>query len=300
MHELVVGVDAGGSHTVAALASQERVLRAIAGEAANPNVVGVEAAALAIAEVIERVLDGETPAAICAGVAGAGSEAIQDRLREMLGHAFPRARVAVTHDARIALRAVIPEGDGVVLIAGTGSIAYAEANGRALRAGGYGYLLGDEGSGYAIGAAALRRLLVAAESIAPEGPMLRQLADHVGARARPEILARIYQSAEPVATIAACAPIVLRHASAGDADALAIVERAADALSALIVAVAQGFNNGAIAVGFSGGLLRENSPLTDGLAQRLAVAPLDLRVVPERREPYYGALTEALRLLAPS
>jgi N-acetylglucosamine kinase-like BadF-type ATPase len=276
MHELFVGVDAGGSHTVAALARGERVLRTIAGDAANPNVVGLEAAAAAIATSIERVVEGDSPAAIAAGVAGAGTEQTRERLLALLRTRFPNARIAVTHDARIALRAVIPQGDGAVLVAGTGSMAYAEVGDRHFRAGGYGYLVGDAGSGFAIGAAAVRRIVEQGDR---------------------DLLASIYRSASPVAEIAAYAPAVLQDAARGEPRATAIVRHAAAGLVELIRSVVAQSGAPALALGFAGGLLREPSVLTESLECRIAEASLGVRILPARKEAYLGALSEARRLL---
>ena len=124
-----------------------------------------------------------------------------------------------------------------MLIAGTGSIAYAEIGAATFRAGGYGYLLGDKGSGYAIGAAALRHLLAEMEIGSAKNAMLVELAAHLGVNDRSEYLARIYQSATPVADIAACAPLVLRHAERGEELSTGIVQQAAQGLCELIARV---------------------------------------------------------------
>ncbi|MGC9992726.1 MAG: BadF/BadG/BcrA/BcrD ATPase family protein [Candidatus Cybelea sp.] len=300
MHGVFVGVDAGGSHTIAALARGEELLRTVAGPGANPNLIGIEAAAQSIERCVARVLEGESPAAIGIGVAGAGGERIAALLRASLSRAFPGARIALCHDARIALRAALPEGDGLVLIAGTGSIAYAEIGEKTFRAGGYGYLLGDKGSGYAIGAAALRQLLAAMERGAADNAMLGELAAHVGTSDRSGILARIYQSSMPVADIAACAPLVLRHAAGGDELSTGIVQRAAQSLCELIRRVTLRCPTHALPVVFSGGLLREGNALTQALERRIAAASLDVRVLPGRVEPCIGALYEARRLMAAS
>jgi N-acetylglucosamine kinase-like BadF-type ATPase len=272
---LFVGVDAGASHTVAALARGHELVRTVDAETANPKVVGVSDAAQMLARSIEGVLDGDRAAAIVAGVAGAGSAAMQDELRRLLERRFAGVPIAVTHDARIALRAVLPQGDGIVLIAGTGSIAYAEVDGRGLFAGGYGYLLGDRGSGYAIGAAALR--------------------DRIDAGDR-ELLARIYRGPAPVAEIAAHARSVLEAASAGDDRALQIVHEAAEGLLGLVRGVLEACGRPSLPLVFSGGLLRERNALAQRLLQRLGEERLDVNVLETRSEPYVGALAEARRL----
>ena len=97
--------------------------------------------------------------ALVVGAAGAGDTVIASALESALRAYFPRGTIVVHDDAEIALRAAVPHGDGVVLIAGTGSIAYARVGEEVHRAGGYGYLLGDDGSGFAIGRAALAQML---------------------------------------------------------------------------------------------------------------------------------------------
>jgi glucosamine kinase len=298
MHGLFVGVDAGGSHTIAALARGDELLRTVAGPGANPNLIGLDAAAASIERSIARVLEGEIPDAIAVGVAGAGEETIAALLRASLSLSFPGARFALCHDARIALRATIPEGDGLVLIAGTGSIAYAEIGEATFRAGGYGYLLGDMGSAYAIGATALRQLLAAMERGSVENAMLADLADYVGTNDRSALVAGIYQSATPVADIGACAALVLRHAAVGEELSTGIVQSAAQSLCELIVRLTLQCPARALPVAFSGGLLRERNALTQALEQWIANASLDVRVLAARVEPCIGALHEARRLTA--
>ncbi len=281
-----------------ALARGDEVLRAIAGDSANPNLLGVDAAAAVIVNCVERVLDGQAPAAIGAGVAGAADERIRERLRAVLNERFPAARIAVTHDARIALRAAVPEGDGLVLIAGTGSIAYAEIGGEAFRAGGYGYLLGDAGSGYAIGSQAVRQLLTGVESGLSVGSFFADLASHIGADEPSAVLARLYRSATPVADVAACAPIVLRHAAAGDDLATAIVRRAVEGLYDLMDRIVRRHATSALRVALSGGLLQDRNAIADGLEQRIAASALDVSLVEARVQPFVGALAQARRLVA--
>jgi N-acetylglucosamine kinase-like BadF-type ATPase len=276
---LFVGVDAGGSRTIAAMARGPQLVRTVEAKPANPNVVGLDDAAQVVANAIESVLAGACADAIVAGIAGAGSENVQDRLRGCLETRFPGVPIAVTHDARIALRAVVHADDGIVLIAGTGSIAYAEVDGSSLFAGGYGYLLGDRGSGYAIGAAGLREQVDAGDR---------------------ELLARLYRLPSPVVEIAGHARIVLEQAADGDAYALRIVHEAAEDLLELIASIVEKCGRPGLPLAFAGGLLRERNALSQRLEQRIAEEWLDVTVVDERAEPFAGALALARELAAVS
>lgn len=262
MPQLVVGVDAGGTHTIAAVADTARIHRRVCGAAGNPNVAGLERAAEEIADCIERALDGAVACAIVAGVAGVGELEVRDALERELASRFPRVPLLVVPDALVALRAVIAEGDGIVLIAGTGSIAYAQCGGRTLRAGGYGYLRGDPGSGYAIGAATL--------------PNATELS---------------------VRGVAERAPAVLRAAAAGDERAAAIVEEAANGLHQMLCTVVEECRTPGLPLVLAGGLLREPNALTVALERRIAASRMPVRVLAERRAPYVGALLLARQMV---
>ncbi|MGC1381583.1 MAG: BadF/BadG/BcrA/BcrD ATPase family protein [Candidatus Baltobacteraceae bacterium] len=250
------------------------------------GVVGVDAGA------------SHTVAAIAVGTAGAGTPEMQQAMAAALAGRFPGTRIVVTDDASIALRAAIPHGDGFLLIAGTGSIAFAEIQGVARRAGGYGYLLGDEGSGFAIGAAALALMLRVFEGRARREPMAAALAKRIDAQNPRDAIARIYQSPAPVAAIAACAPLVLEHAARGEPGARKIVQRAALELFELLSGIAKGLEDDSLPLAFSGGLLRSNNLLTYLLETRIANEFPNLCVVKSAAEPYLGALVRARGLLA--
>lgn len=296
---VVVGVDAGGTGTVATCnAGATRSLSARYGPG-NPSVYGVERSAGVIASAVEDALGGRKPDAIAVGAAGAGREQVAGALRTALEKRFPGARICVVDDARIALRAAVPHGDGIVLVAGTGSIAYGEVAGRCYRAGGYGYAFGDDGSGFAIGSAALRRLTRWFEGRVPADAMLEALAAQLGVRTAADVAARVYGDIAPVAAVAALAPIVIAHAGLGERTASEIVQAAAGELFELIRTIwrAADVGDSDMPVGLGGGLLHENSMLTFLLETRLAneLPPAHIRKGAASSD---GALALARELLA--
>lgn len=260
MQRILVGVDAGGTRSTAALSIDGTVVRTYGGGAGNPNVAGVDGAADAIAACVARVLGDMEASVIVAGVAGTGKTELRRALTAQLQERFPRSRVEVCHDASIALRAVIPNGDGIVAIAGTGSIVYAEVGEQRVRAGGEGYRSGDPGSAYAIGLAALDR-----------------------------------PHAASIAEIAEYARNVVQKAGEGDAAAAAILDDAANALYRMIEEVALHCPP-KTPLAFSGGLLRERNVFAQRLERRIADSALPVRVVEERVEPYVGALARAAQI----
>jgi glucosamine kinase len=299
MSRIVVGVDAGGTSTVAAVAKDGRFLRAHQAVAANASSKGIEAASNTIAQAILAALDGALPDAIFVGAAGAGRSEVAQGIEQTLQSRFPEARVRVRDDGYIALRAVVPEGDGAVLVAGTGSIAYAQRGDREFRCGGYGYLFGDEGSGFAIGNAALKVLLRALDERVPRDAFAQSLAAELRVETTVDALTRIYSDSNPVALVASLAPFVIEAANAGDRTATKIVQGAAQDLSELAKAIVKraGLAESGAPLVFAGGMLRRNSLLTYLLETRLRNDLPQMPIHKEDVEPYAGALAAAERLL---
>jgi glucosamine kinase len=299
MPRIVVGVDAGGTSTIAALAQDGHLIRTHEGGAANASSRGVEAASDTIAQTITAALDGGIPAAIFVGAAGAGREEIAQLIQETLTSRFPGARIAVRDDACIALRSAVPSGDGLVLIAGTGSVAYAEHDGVAFRAGGYGYLLGDEGSGFAIGSAAVRLLLRAYDERGPFTQLAHDIAAGLQAQSAMDVLARVYGNQQAVALIASLATIVMEAANRGERSANKIVQNAALELAQTVTVLAKrsGLAQTEAPVVFSGGLLRENTLLTYLLETHLRNEVPSMPIYKGDVAPYVGALAQAQALL---
>jgi len=145
MSRLAVGVDAGGTSTTVSISRDGGATKTISGEGASASALGAPEAARRIGDLIVQAVGGETADTIVVGAAGAGRSDVASALQKILAQRFAGAGVRVVDDAQIALRATVPEGSGIVLIAGTGSIAYGEHGSQSFRAGGYGYLLGDDG-----------------------------------------------------------------------------------------------------------------------------------------------------------
>ena len=201
-----VGVDAGGT-SIECVVEQDGEVRTARGEAANVRTAGVARAAERIAATVRSALRGDVFDALAAGAAGAGDFVLARALEVALRAYFPGAAVAVFDDAEIALRAAIPQGDGAVLIAGTGSIAYARVGEKVHRAGGYGYLIGDDGSGFAIGRAALAQLLRWYDGRAAHSELFDAMRAQLGVHDAQELLRCVYGEPHPVAIVASIAPL---------------------------------------------------------------------------------------------
>ena len=291
---VAVGVDAGGSGTRAGVSRAGAFVRSADGPAANASSAGVAAAAGVIVATIREALAGERPDAIVVGAAGAGRDAVAHSLEDAIGAAFRPALVSVGDDARIALRGAIPDGPGIVLVAGTGSIAYAEHGDRRVHVGGLGYLAGDEGSAFAIGMAAVRAYGRVLDGRARDDETTALVAGALAAPNRDAYLAALYDRPLVPATIAALAPSIIAFAGTGNRVATKIVQQAALELGDLVKAVAKlaDLTDASPAVALTGGLFAENSLLSYLVETRL-VGDLPGATILRGGD---GAVTGALRL----
>lgn len=202
--------------------------------------------------------------ALVVGASGAGREAERTELQAALQHQRLAWRVLVTTDAELARAAAFEGGPGVLLIAGTGSIAIArDANGVSRRVGGLGWRMGDQGSAYWIGARALEAVGAMHDGLGT----VTHLAEALCTAAKvPGIAGLIQWSASAVPDqVAALGPAVLACAAAGDPVAANVRESAVIALVQLAVAAGAA----RLPVAMSGGLLAPDRPLRERVATAL-------------------------------
>ncbi len=300
----VLGLDGGGSHTICLIVDGEgrELGRAMAGPC-NHQSVGLEAATRALAEAVasaRRAANDPLLAAACLGMAGLDRDEDLRLIRQMVEPLLPGIPVEVVHDSEVALAAATGgRRFGVIVIAGTGSIAVGfDAGGRRARAGGWGYLLGDEGSGYDIARRGLNAATRADDGRAPATSLTERLVKAADAASFEDLANRIYLDHWTVGQVAALAPAVLAAADEGDAVASEIVTGAANelALAARAVIAKLGMEGLVFDVVLSGGIFR-GSPSLVGLVGRevKAFAPR-AAVILLQHEPAYGAALIALQL----
>jgi glucosamine kinase len=232
----VLGIDAGGTKTRALLAEETgRVLGRGHGGGANLKTHGE----LEVEKVLHRVIEeaeseaNAKPDAVALGIAGADRPEDHAVLRTILRRMGFRQRVLVTNDARVAFVAGSPSRVGLALICGTGSIAWGQnAAGEIARAGGWGWHLADEGSGFWIGARAVRAALRGADGRGPGTALAEAVREHFGIGSVEEIVRIVYDGEFPRHQIAMLAPRVAGAAAAGDAVAGGILDEAAEELAA--------------------------------------------------------------------
>lgn len=238
----VLGIDAGGTKTVCQLADDQGLVLAEArGGGANLQASGELEVEKVLHQVMANALEdrGVAPAAICLGMAGVDRDSDLAVIRGIMARIGHTAKILVVNDALIALEAGVDDAPGIVIIAGTGSIVYGRnAQFEAVRAGGWGYLLGDEGSGYWMGRLALRAVVREADRRGRATALTPRVLGHFNVARPSDLIHEVYAHALRPTAIAALARHVQTAATEGDAVATGIIESGAQALVSAAEAVA--------------------------------------------------------------
>jgi glucosamine kinase len=306
MSRVVVGVDGGASRTRATVADERGTpLASVEGGPSAVRPGEIERSASVIADVVAQGLHAAgvgdaMPSVLCAGIAGVGREPERQALWQALVGRELADDVVVRTDATIALDDAFGDGAGILLIAGTGSVAHGRGpTGIVARCGGWGPVCGDEGSGAWIGRRVLSVVTAAVDGREPEtalpGLVLTaaelQSADDLiawGARATP-------------ADLASLAPVVLQSADNGDQRAITLMSIACEELVIHIRTLARKLfvdERAAVPVALAGGLLSRRSSLRARVEHRLKSIVPGAQVDPRDVDAARGAVRGALRILS--
>ena len=295
----VIGIDAGGTKTVGLLADETgRIVGEARGTGANLQTHGELEVEKVFDGIMESLGHREKVAAVCLGIAGVDRPHDEEVIRGILRRLGYRETARVVNDAAIALVAGAEQRVGIVILAGTGSIAYgADRTGRTARSGGYGFLLADEGSGYWLGHQALRAAVRSADGRGPRSLLGDLVFESLGVRSVAEMVPIVYEKGLPKYRIAAHAGLVQRASDAGDAVAAALLEEAAVelALAARAVSGRLSLGDARYRVVLAGGVFKACPSLHGRIEACLGLPGAEL--VPLRVEPAQGAVTLALDLL---
>jgi glucosamine kinase len=301
--DFVLGFDGGGTKTECiALDADGRIAGQGQAGASNPLRVGYDAASAALQMAAAGAISTAKRSAhevrgVCAGLAGAGRANVAEEMRLRLARIWSKAAIQVTTDADAALEAAVGNGPGVVLIAGTGSIALGRnSNGELSRAGGYGVWVGDLGSAHDIGRSAVAAACRARDFSGSATTLGELVMFATKCRDWDDLIEKI--AAGPAAVFTRLVPAVMQAAEEGDAAAREILMHAALDLANLALAVIGrlGMKDTEFRVARTGGVFDRSYILdsrVDDLIVRVAPhAHVNLLAEP----PALGAARLALRL----
>lgn len=309
-----LGIDGGGSKTTCAVGDESSLLATVTVGASNVTRVGETGAREVLQQAIREAcraagIDPQLVLRACVGAAGAGRPEIAGIVRNIVAE-IVLGKIEVVGDMEIALTAAFGTGPGVIVVAGTGSIAFGrDAQGRTARAGGWGFAVSDEGSAHWIGRAAVSAVLRAADQAGDEGVehdrewAASRLCRELKTAWSVESLEQLARTANTNADFAVRFPAVLAAAEAGDAVAREVIAQASSELAQLAGIVLRRLFPGQrsttlsdVPMAMAGGVFRHAAMIRELFYNEVRGANPDVALNPEVVDPVQGALQMARRV----
>ena len=286
---MIAGIDGGGTSTRLELRDDaNRPVQRLTFGPFNISAVGEAGVRSVLRELCEAV-DVRAIDRLCVGGAGVSFAGLRELLLDELGaHGFAGG-LTLCSDGEIALRGAM-DGPGGILIAGTGSVAFGRnAAGESARVGGWGHLIDDVGSGYALGRDALAAAVQTGDGRMQAHALRAAVLEKIGGQGTPDILNYVYYSGRDKSAVAALASCVLACAAEGDEASREILSRNAAELTRIVRALAQRLCMERPRVALLGGLLQNDTPYAQVVRGQLAA-------VCEPAAPEHDALWGAAQL----
>jgi glucosamine kinase len=307
--QFVIGIDGGATKTAAMLSDLSgNVLAEETGGPSNPQVVGFEKVGEVIVGLVGELAGrsgGKTNDVISliAGLAGAGRDGDKEQVKAAIAsearkRKFVMGHVGIETDGRIALEGAFKGKPGIIIIAGTGSFALAKDHkGATHRAGGWGRILGDEGSGYTIGRDGLNAVTKHLDGRGKRTLLTELIDSRYGLSNHEKIIGAIYRSNFDVATIA---PLVIEAAEAKDAECQRILNKATfelfEHVRVLVNRIEESKGARAkIPVAFIGSLISNENVYRKILTQKITFSMPQVSVIVPEASPTYGAVLLSIR-----
>lgn len=300
----VAGVDGGGTKTAVTVADVKgTVVHTFTSGAINYNGQDEESVRTSLRNIfatIAEVCGGlEHCVQVCIGAAGVSNPTVIPRLEANVRECGYEGGLTITGDQATALWGAHGKAVGVILIAGTGSICYGQNEaGQSHRAGGYGHLIDDEGSGYSIGRELLSAVVRAHDGRLPATPITGMVYQQLQMESIQQLIRFVYDQRTNKKDIAALAPILSQACALGDKTALSIADKCARSLCELVVPVVEKLGLQAGTVAMAGSVLLKNSEVRNGFTALLAERYPGMQCMAAEKDAAYGAVLLALGKLA--
>ena len=300
----VLGIDGGGTKTAGVIAdSNGKVVAKATVGPSNPNSVDLISIEKELAKMFE-VLRSQSEEAflqikhVFAGMSGGDHLSIRSKLNNIVITLLPHTSVTIHNDAITALYSGTLGKPGIVQIAGTGSITYGlNKKGELGRVGGWGYLLGEKGSGYALGNDGLKMAFLAHDGLGEETILTELILEHLGAQSLPDIIHTVYHARNTKEWIASLSKIVVNAADHGDKVARNIIKKHAqymgESISCLINKMF--IENESIPVVLTGGLFNRIDLFHGTIEETLKSLDINAELSIPKIEPVGGAVVAALK-----
>lgn len=306
MNTYIIGIDGGGTKTIAVLTdTRGNVVARQAASASNFQVLSHEQFRNVIVTLIDALLEKSgiqrnQVAAAFLGIAGVGRDEDKSMAKSIIEESQTVGNITVDNDAVGALAGAFAGKPGIILIAGTGSICFGRtSDGKLIRSGGWGYLLGDEGSGYYIAQQGIIAALKDLDGRGEKTALRETFEKHFQIASINEVVPIIYQKKFTRTEMAALAPLVFAAAEKEDDVAVEIVIRAATELGKMVNAVVAGMNlrSELICLALEGSIFKHKEHLVSAFENEIRKFNHRLEIVSPLFEPALGGVILALEML---
>jgi N-acetylglucosamine kinase-like BadF-type ATPase len=303
MKRYVAGLDGGGTKTAVTVADEKGlVVHAFTSGAINYNgqdEVSIRNSLQEVFDTIAKVCGGlEHCAQVCIGAAGISNPTVITRLEMNIRECGYQGEIFITGDQETALCGAHDSEYGIILIAGTGSICYGKnESGLSHRAGGYGYLIDDEGSGYSIGRDLLSALVRANDGRLPQTAVTGMVYEQLQMESVQQIISFVYDKRTNKKDIAALAPLLSEACSLGDKVALSIAKKSACSLFEIVVPVVEKLSLQEGNLAMAGSVLLKNSFVQTTFVEMLKQSYPDMHCMNAKKDASSGAALMALNRL---
>ena len=303
--EYVIGIDGGGTSTIGILADLEgNIYIQSRNGPSNFHVVGIDEATTVIRNVIEILMAG-TPypsfpvRAICLGLAGVDTEKDAELMKRQVESLNVAKQVYVFNDTEIALIGGVGGERGVVVVAGTGSAAFGcDGKGHKVHAGGWGWILGDEGSAFRIGQQGLKAVIRALEGRGEYTCLIDNLIQRWKLRDRDELVSALRARTWSRIDVASMAEWVAMTASSGDNVAQQIMRRAGEELGLLAISVIRQLQiEDEFRIVLTGGVFQAGEIVIEPMKQKVKSIAPSAQLTSPLYPPVLGAVFMAWRML---
>lgn len=302
MNSYVLGLDGGGTKTELAAAQNGKELFRIRGGAINLNGLPrnqvEENLATLLKQAQQKMGQGAHCAAVCVGAAGISNPSVIPAITEITKKAIPEALVSVVGDQDTALAGAHSGGEGILIIAGTGSICIGKnAAGKTHRTGGLGHIIDDLGSAYDIGRQILSAVVSASDGRAPKTPLTDMVYSELGITEIRGLVEYVYKPGQGKDAIARFSALLPTAAKQGDAAALSIIENAAASLAGLVLPVAEKLNLQSSNLALGGSVLQKDEFIRPAFEKNLAKTLPNLNCALPKQDATSGAIILAQNML---
>lgn len=238
--------------------------------------------------------------AMCIGIAGAARESVKVQLEAIIRETGYKGPLIITHDAETALIGGTDGEEGILLIAGTGTICYGEnKEGKTHRVGGWGHIIGDEGSAYSIGVKILNAIMRAYDKRGQETILTELVLKRLALETVEDIIGEVYKVGASKQDIAGYAILIEEACNRGDEVALKIIDETIDALveAANTNIHCLDFENKSTKVIINGSVLINNKRIQEGFCNKLQLLYPKVEVSYMIQDAAYGAAIKAIRTI---